>query len=168
MNVWPTMQEMLSPDDAGKSAPAPKSGRAAAALKPLPEDALIIIPMRNAVLFPGLVIPLAVGREKSRAAVQEAVRLQRPIGILLQNKPDIDEPAPDDMHWVGTSANVLRYITAADGSHHAICQGVKRFRVLQVLEGHPFTAARVEYIEETDKVDSDIEGRTLNLKQRAV
>ena len=72
------------------------------------------------------------------------------------------------MSWVGTTANVLRYITAPDGAHHVICQGVKRFRVLQFLDGYPFMAARVEFIEQTDQADPDIEGRALKLKQRAV
>ncbi|TMH99260.1 MAG: endopeptidase La, partial [Betaproteobacteria bacterium] len=90
----------------------------------LSEDALIIVPVRNVVLFPGMVIPLMVGRERSRAAAQEAARLQRPLGVLLQSKTDVEEPGPDDLHWVGTTANVLRYITAPDGSHHAICKGV--------------------------------------------
>src|SRR5512147_3031746 len=116
--------------------------------RPLPDDALIIVPVRNVVLFPGIVFPLTVGRERSRAAAQEAVRLQRPLGILLQTKPDVDDPAPDDMHWVGTTANVLRYITAPDGAHHAICRGLQRFRVLQFLEGYPYTVARVQLIEE--------------------
>src|SRR6185369_12067216 len=90
--------------------------------KPLPDDALMILPVRNMVLFPGLVVPLTVGRDRSRAAAQEAVRLQRPLGILLQTRPDIDNPKPEEMHWVGTTANVLRYVTA-EGAHHAICQG---------------------------------------------
>jgi len=136
--------------------------------RPLPEDALIIVPVRNVVLFPGVVFPLTIGRERSRAAAQEAARLQRPLGVLLQSKTDVELPGPDDMHWVGTTANVLRYITAPDGSHHVICQGVKRFRVLQFLDGYPFTAALVEFIEQPDQTDPDIEGRALKLKQRAV
>jgi ATP-dependent Lon protease len=138
------------------------------ARRPLPEDALIVLPVRNVVLFPGMVLPLTVGRERSRAAAQEAVRLQRPLGVLLQSKTDVEEPSPDDLHWVGTTANVLRYITAPDGLHHAICQGLKRFRVLQFLEGYPFPVARVELIDEPDRSDPDIEGRAHNLKQRAI
>jgi ATP-dependent Lon protease len=106
-------------------------GEAASTSRALPEDALIIVPVRNVVLFPGMVFPLTVGRERSRAAAYEAARLQRPLGILLQTKADVEQPGPDDLHWVGTTANVLRYITAPDGAHHAICQGVQRFRVLQ-------------------------------------
>ena len=116
--------------------------------------------MRNVVLFPGMVLPLTVGRERSRAAAQEAARLQRPLGVLLQNKPDVDEPGPDDMHWVGTTANVLRYVTAPDGSHHAICQGVKRFRVLQFLDGYPIHGrARASSSSSRPTVDAEIEGR---------
>src|SRR5579864_2765194 len=96
--------------------------------RPLPEDALIIVPVRNVVLFPGMVFPLTVGRERSQAAAQEAVRQQRPLGILLQRKPEVEDPAPNDLHWVGTTAAVLRYITAPDGTHHAICKGTRRFR----------------------------------------
>jgi ATP-dependent Lon protease len=138
------------------------------ATRPLPEDALIIVPVRNVVLFPGMVFPLTVGRERSRAAAQEAARLQRPLGVLLQSKPEVEEPGPDDLHWVGTTATVVRYITAPDGSHHAICKGIQRFRVLQFLEGYPFTVARVQLIDAPDKIDADIEGRAHSVKERAV
>jgi ATP-dependent Lon protease len=138
-----------------------------AASRPLPEDALIIVPVRNVVLFPGMVFPLTVGRERSRAALHEAARLQRPLGVLLQSKPEVNQPGPADLHSVGTMASVLRYITAPDGAHHAICRGVKRFRVLQFLEGYPFMAARVELIAESERADPDIEGRAHSLKQRA-
>jgi len=136
--------------------------------RPLPQDAIIILPVRNVVLFPGVVLPITVGRARSRAAAQEAVREQRPIGVLLQSKPEVEEPGSDDLHWVGTSANVLRYVTAPDGSHHLICQGESRFRVLQFLEGYPYPVARVQYIEEPEAVNSDIEARAHNLMERAL
>jgi ATP-dependent Lon protease len=136
--------------------------------RPVPEDALIIVPVRNVVLFPGMVVPLVVDRERSRAAVQEAVRLQRPLGILLQSKRDADQPGPDDLHWVGTTATILRYVTAPDGSHHVICQGAQRFRVLQFLDGYPMLVAQVQLVDEAGQTDVDIEGRALNLKERAI
>ncbi|HEX6064380.1 MAG TPA: LON peptidase substrate-binding domain-containing protein, partial [Longimicrobiales bacterium] len=139
-----------------------------AATRPLPQDAIIILPVRNLVLFPGVVLPITVGRPRSRAAAQEAVRAQRPIGLLLQSKPEVDEPGENDLHWVGTSASVLRYVTAPDGSHHLICQGERRFRVLQFIEGYPFQVARVNFIDETDAVDADIEARAHNLMERAL
>jgi len=141
----------------------PKGG---APSRPIPDDAMILLPVRNVVLFPGIVAPITVGRERSRAAAQEALRLERPIGILLQNKPEVDEPGPDDLHWVGTMATVLRYITS-DGSHHAIMKGVQRFRVLQFLEGYPFPVARVQMIEEPATPDPQVEGRARALRERA-
>ena len=160
----------VSADAAGRAeALSPEGQRqSGVAARPLPDDALIIVPVRNVVLFPGMVVPLTVDRERSRAAVQEAVRLQRPLGILLQSKRDADEPGPDDLHWVGTTATVLRYITAADGTHHVLCQGVQRFRVLQFLEGYPMAVAQVQLIEEGGQTDVDIEGRARKLKERAL
>ncbi|TMH06116.1 MAG: endopeptidase La [Betaproteobacteria bacterium] len=147
---------------------ASEQARGEKAARALPDDALIIVPVRNVVLFPGMVYPLTIGRERSRAAAQEAVRLERPLGVLLQSKPETDEPGPNELHWFGTTASVLRYITAPDGTHHAICRGLQRFRVLQFLEGYPFTVARVELIAEPEKLDADIEGRAHSLKQRAI
>jgi ATP-dependent Lon protease len=138
------------------------------ASRPLPDDALIILPVRNVVMFPGGVFPLTVGRERSRAAAQESVRLERPLGVLLQSKPEVELPGPDDLHWVGTSATVLRYVTTPDGLHHAIARGLRRFRVLQFLDGWPFAVARVQFIDDPDQVTPEIEGRARALKQRAV
>jgi ATP-dependent Lon protease len=148
-------------------APFNAPARGEGATRPLPDDALIILPVRNVVMFPGAVFPITVGRDRSRAAAQEAVRLERPLGVLLQSKPDVDEPGPDDMHWVGTSASVLRYITTPDGLHHAIARGVQRFRVLQFLDGWPFTVARVQFIDDTAEADAEIEGRARALRERA-
>ncbi len=142
--------------------------RGDAASRPLPDDALIILPLRNTVMFPGVVLPLTVGRERSLAAVQEAVRLERPLGVLLQSKPEVDEPTPDDVHWVGASAAVVRYITAPDGTHHAIARGLRRFRVLRFLDGWPYTVAQVQFVDDPETVGPEIEGRAHTVKQRAI
>ncbi|MGA8033459.1 MAG: endopeptidase La [Casimicrobiaceae bacterium] len=142
--------------------------RGDAASRPLPDDALIILPLRNTVMFPGVVLPLTVGRERSLAAVQEAVRLERPLGVLLQSKPEVDEPTPDDLHWVGASAAVVRYITAPDGTHHAIARGLRRFRVLRFLDGWPYTVAQVQFVDDPETVGPEIEGRAHTVKQRAI
>ena len=136
--------------------------------KPLPDDALIILPVRNMVMFPGVIVPVTIGREKSRAAAQAAARLQRPIGILLQNKPDVDDPGPEDMYGVGTAANVLRYVTGGEDTHHIVCQGEQRFRVLEFLDGWDFPVARVQRMPDATTVDTEIEARALSLRQRAV
>ena len=78
------------------------SGEKGQPLPPLPPDALIIVPVRNTVLFPGLVLPLTLGRPKSIAAAQQAVRDQRQVGVLMQRAADVADPAAIDMHRMGT------------------------------------------------------------------
>lgn len=134
----------------------------------VPDDALIIVPVRNTVLFPGVVIPITIGRPKSIAAAQQAVREQRPIGLLLQRDPDQGDPAPNDLYRIGAVANIVRYITAPDDNHHIICQGVQRFRVLDFLPGTPILAARVFQIPEPTATSPEIEARFLNLQRQAI
>ena len=154
---------------AAASTPAVEAASpAAVAARPLPDDALIILPVRDLVMFPGMVLPLTVSQASSLVALQEALRLERPIGVLLQSKAEVDEPAPADLHWVGTSAGVLRFVTTPDGVHHVIAKGLRRFRALQFLDGHGFMVARVEYVENAQHNDAEIEGRARTLKSRAV
>ncbi|UFW47267.1 MULTISPECIES: endopeptidase La [Bradyrhizobium] len=134
----------------------------------IPEDALIIIPVREMVLFPGAIAPIAIGRAKSIAAAQQALREQRPVGIVLQRSPEIEEPGPDDLYRVATIANIVRYITAPDGTHHIVCQGVQRARILDFLPGTPFLAARFQQIPEPATSSPEIEARALNLQRQAI
>lgn len=138
-------------------------------IRTLPDDALVIIPVRNMVLFPGMIVPISIGRESSIAAAQYAVKAERPIGILMQLDAEMEAPGADDLATVGTIAPILRYVTTPDGSHHLICQGQQRFRVMQYVEGFPFIVARIERITETVvQTDSEIEARYLRLKERAI
>ncbi len=135
----------------------------------VPDNALVIVPVRNMVLFPGVVVPIAIGRKASIAAAQYAVKTERPIGVVLQRNPDADTPGPDDLSPMGTVAAVLRYVTTPDGNHHLICQGQQRFRVLGYLEGFPFIVARVERFEERSGAgDKEVEARFLRLKERSI
>ena len=136
----------------------------------VPLDALIIVPMRNVVLFPGAVLPITVGRPISIKASQQAVREQRQIGVLLQKDPMVIDPLASDLHRVGTIANVVRYITTPDGAHHVVCQGEQRFEVIEYLTGWPFLVAKVRAIAETepDPPSAEIEARFLFLKGQAV
>jgi len=151
---------MLSPQDEPSSRGSPP-------IPPLPPDALIIVPVRNTVLFPGIVLPITVGRPKSRAAAQQAVREQRQVGILLQRDPETADPDGIDMHRMGTVANIVRYITGADGAHHLVCQGEQRFQILEFLSGWPFLVARVLRLPEPDSRTSEIEALFVNLKAQA-
>jgi ATP-dependent Lon protease len=148
--------------------PAASPRLPAGELPVLPEDALIIIPVRNLVLFPGLVMPITIGRESTVAAVQEAARGGRQVGVVLQRDPGTDEPTMDSLHRVGTTASILRYMTTPDGAHHIVCQGEQRFEVHELLAGFPFMVARVRKHLPTETDSPEIEARMLQLKSRAL
>ena len=154
----------MSSSDESSSAPASPSDRST----PIPADALIIVPVRNTVVFPNVIFPITIAQPKAIAAAQQAVREQRQIGILLQRDADVSEPGPDDLYRVGTVANIVRYLTGPDDSHHVICQGVQRIRVLDYLPGTPFLAARVLHIPEPTTSSPEIEARFLNLQRQAL
>jgi ATP-dependent Lon protease len=140
----------------------------AAALPALPADALIIVPVRATVLFPGLVLPITLGRPKSVAAAQQAVRDQRQVGILMQRDPEVADPTALDMHRMGTVANIVRYLTAPDGTNHLVGQGERRFQVIEFLSGWPFMVARISPIPEPGVRGPEIEARFVNLKAQAL
>jgi len=148
--------------------PEPEKERAEHNLPPLPDDAMIVVPVRNFVLFPGMVMPVTVGRPKSVAAAQQAVREQRQILILKQRDPEVNEPTAIDMHRVGTAATVARYITAPDGSNHLVCQGEERVQIVEFLGGWPFMVARVLRIAETETKSPEAEARLVHLRGQAM
>ena len=136
-------------------------------IKPLPEGALIVIPMRNTVLFPGVISPITVGRAASVAAAQEAVRGEKQIGFLLQRDPQTNDVRPEDLRWVGTAGPVVRYIAGVEGSHHLVVQGQSRFRVLEFLPGWPYLVARVQWIPQDEESNTEVEARFHQLKAQA-
>ena len=129
---------------------------------------LVILPVRDIVLFPGVVLPIAVNRPRSTAAAQEAVRTRGRIGFLLQKDPAVEDPRPEDLCRVGTVATVVRFVTAADGVHHLICQGEQRFEVREFLPGGETLKARVTLQSDPETVTGEIEARALYLRDRAV
>ncbi len=134
----------------------------------LPEDMLIVLPVRNLVLFPGVVLPVAIKRDKTVAGAQEAVRAESKVGFLLQKTADTEDPGFDDLHRVGTLASIVRYVTAPDGTHHLVVQGERRFRVLDAVSGFPYLVARVEWLNDTGAGNPEVDARSFYLKQKAV
>jgi ATP-dependent Lon protease len=133
----------------------------------LPSDALIIVPVRNLVLFPGLTAPINIGRESTIAAAQEATRSQRQVGVVLQRDPEAETPHAEQLHRIGTAASILRYVTAQDNTHYIVCQGQQRFRVIEFLDGYPFYVARVQFLPDIDEQTPEVQARLLQLKERA-
>jgi ATP-dependent Lon protease len=172
MKLSSTLQQMWSADDAraqgGGGTPPAAQKQTGNGSKPLPQDALIVIPLRNAVLFPGVLSPVTIGRASSVAAAQEAVKRELRAGFLLQRDPQKTDVTPSDLYWVGTAGPIARYITGQDGAHHLVVQGESRFRVLEFLEGWPFLVARVAMIEQPRTDGPEVEARFLQLKERAV
>jgi ATP-dependent Lon protease len=156
----------LSRDSRGEPGSTGAAGLEPRVGPPLPGDAVAIIPVHNLLLFPGMVSAITMGREQSMTAAQEAIKAERPLGFLLQRNATEDEPGPGDLYRVGTLAQILRYITTPDGSHHLVCQGESRFRVLDFLEGWPFLAARIERVREDEALSSALEARLVTLRQQ--
>jgi ATP-dependent Lon protease len=133
----------------------------------VPPGALVILPLRNTVLFPATVMPLVVGRPPSLQAVEEAVRQQFPVGFVSQRDPKIESPQPKDLYGVGTAADVLRMFGLPDGQRQIIVQGRQRFGIGEFLETDPFLIARVTMVEEKVPPTKEFEARILHLRQEA-
>jgi ATP-dependent Lon protease len=170
-----TDTEHVTPQSAEAPQPA-HNEQAAASSRPaggpsphpeLPAGALIILPTRNAVLFPGIVVPLALGRQQSIAGAQAAAQADKPVGVLLQSDPSVETPGPEHLHRVGAVGEILRYVTAPDGNHHLVTRGMRRFRVLEFLPGYPFLVARVDEVGEAEVFSTEIAARVHQLKERA-
>ncbi|MGH6737017.1 MAG: endopeptidase La [Methyloceanibacter sp.] len=163
-------QEQLKTDAANApitASPEQAASPNAVAQAALPEGALILLPTRNAVLFPGIVAPLTLGRPQSIAGAQAAAQADKPIGVILQSDPSADQPGPKHLHRVGTVAEILRYVTAPDGSHHTVVRGTRRFKVLEFISGYPYLVARVEEIGEAEVYSTELAARVHQLRERA-
>src|ERR1700745_680389 len=136
-------------------------------LPPLPPDAVPIVPIRNVALFPGVVMPISLGRELSISAAQEAVRAGHKIALLAQRDASVEKPGAADLYQIGVLATVIRYVTTPEGAHHLVCQGESRFRVMEMLRETPFLAARIEQLSEPTDTSHEIEARATFLKERS-
>lgn len=131
------------------------------------EIEVILVPVRNMVLFPGVVLPLMIGREASVRAVREAVDTNRPVGLVLQRDENTEEPSPEDLYQVGSLAQIVRYWQAPDGQHHAICQGEGRFHVHSYDTTGAVLTAKVRMIPVAEPTGKRIDAQFVALKQRA-
>ena len=160
--------ETATATDAGPPEGARKSDPNGAPPSP-PSNAFIVLPLNNMVLFPEMVVPVTIGRASGVAACQQAVREQRQIVAVLQRDPAAGDPVGEgDLHPVGVIANILRYVTGPQGEHHAILQGVQRFRITETLEGWPYPVVRGLHVPEPEGDSAAIEARFLNLRRQAL
>ncbi len=106
-------------------------------------ETLAILPLRNNVLFPGVVIPITIGRDKSIKLIEDAYKGNRTIGVLSQKKTDIENPESHDLNRIGTVARILKRLKMPDGSTTVIIQGKRRFEVVKFTDDHPYFKADV-------------------------
>lgn len=133
-------------------------------------EVLPILPLRNTVLFPGVVIPITVGRDKSIKLVQEANKGNKTVGVVAQVNPDLDEPQFTDLHKIGTQASIMRMLKMPDGSTTVILQGKKRFEIKGMVSSDPYFTAQVVDFPETNRNDKKKEQQALfeSLKEVAL
>src|SRR5437764_14359698 len=128
--------------------------------KKIPE-ALPILPLRNTVLFPGVVIPITVGRDKSIALIKESYKGDRTIGVVSQKNDTVEEPNFEDLNKVGTVAHIIKMLRMPDGNTTAIIQGKRRFTLTEITQTDPYMRGEVSSIlepklEETEELEATI------------
>ena len=121
--------------------------------QPIPDE-LPILPLRNTVLFPGVVIPITVGRDKSIKAVTDAYKSDKLIGVVAQKDSSIEEPEINDLEAIGTVAKIVKLIKMPDGGTTIIIQGRKRFKIMEITSQDPYFKAKISLLEE-DKLKDD-------------
>ena len=135
--------------------------------QPIPDE-LPILPLRNTVLFPGVVLPITVGRDKSIKAVNDAYKADKLIGVIAQKDSTVEEPTVSDLEEIGTIAKIAKLIKMPDGGTTIIIQGKKRFKVEEITSEDPYFKAKIKPLdEEVLKDDNDFEAMVGSIKDLA-
>jgi ATP-dependent Lon protease len=152
--------------DATRSEEQPKAGGTSELST---AETVPVVPLSDAVLFPGMMLPLAIGRPESVAAVEAAIRDERPIALLLQRNQEAKAPQPDDLYRIGTLATPLRFVTAPDGGHHLVCQGVTRFRAGAFTRAGGYLTVYAERLSDpSGELGPQLEAQLLALRAQAL
>jgi ATP-dependent Lon protease len=115
--------------------------------QPIP-DIISILPIRNTVLFPGIIIPITVNRQRSIKLVKKAYKTDRIVGVVTQSSSTTDEPGTEDIYKVGTVAKIIKMLTLPDGNTTIIIQGSKKFQIEKFIDEDPFLTAKITLVEE--------------------
>ncbi len=122
----------------------------------LPET-VSVLPLRNTVLFPGVVIPITVGRDKSIKLIKDAYATDRIIGVVSQKDVSVEDPKLEDLNDVGTIAQILRMLRMPDGNTTVIIQGKRRFKISDIVQEEPYLRAKIRSFQDVNKVEKDEE-----------
>jgi ATP-dependent Lon protease len=134
----------------------------------VPPDTLILVPVMEAALMPGTVMPLVIGRPAAAAALQQAAQTEQHVAVVLERQPFAEDPGLDSLHPIGTEARLLRYFTGHDGSHNAIVLGMGRVMLRTLLHTAPHPIVTVERIAEPTGHSQDIYARRHQLRERGL
>jgi ATP-dependent Lon protease len=131
-------------------------------------ESLALLPLRNTVLFPGVVLPITVGRDKSIQAVNEAYKANRLIGVVAQKDSNVEDPTVNDLEDIGTIAKIVKLIKMPDGGTTVIIQGMKRFKITSIVSEEPFFKATIEVLqEEATPQDDNFQAQAGSIKDLA-
>ena len=133
-------------------------------------DAVPLLPLRNTVLFPGVVIPITAGRDKSIQLIKDANASDKIIGVVAQQNENVENPGPNDIYELGTVAQILRVLKMPDGNTTIIIQGKKRFKIKSILEEQPYMKASIESVAEkvSEKSDKEFNATIDSIKDLAL
>src|SRR5688572_6133996 len=133
----------------------------------IPEE-LSLLPLRNTVLFPGVVLPITVGRDKSIKAVNDAYKADKLVGVIAQKDSNVEDPTVTDLEDIGTVAKIIKMIKMPDGGTTVIIQGKRRFKVDAIVSEEPYFKAQVQLLEEAEApVNEDFDAYVANIKDLA-
>ncbi len=130
-------------------------------------DVIGILPVRNVVVYPGTVTPLAIGRKESRTLISDVSENDSAIGLLLQKKPDTDSPSYEDLYSIGTTVSVLKVIKLPQGPMHIVVHGISRFKILKIVSTKPYMKAKVEYLATNIKMTKRLKALMVNVRNAA-
>jgi len=128
-------------------------------------DIISVLPLRDAVLYPELMIPLVVGRDRSVKLIEDSLKTDNIIGLVTQKDPKIEEPKSEDLYSVGTTALITKMIRMPDSTLRVIVQGLSRFKVESFLQTAPYYVSKVDIIDEPDEKSIEIDALVMNAKK---
>ena len=123
----------------------------------VPVKELAILPLRNTVLFPGVVFPITVGRDKSLKAVREAYKNDKILGVVAQKDSNVEDPEIKDLQTIGTVARIIKMLKMPDGSNTVILQGINRFKIAEILTEDPYITARIDNLVDIEPAKDNAE-----------
>lgn len=126
-----------------------------------------ILPIRSAVAFPGTVMPIAVGRERSKRLIEDTVPHETVFGLVAQRNPAIDDPGPEDLYEVGTASSVLKVINMPHGSMNIIVHGIARFEILEIVQVKPYIKARVRMLNGKTRMTKKLRALMVSVRNTA-